>query len=152
MFPILASFIVTLTPPLAWQAQGRAEAEQDIAASAMKWRIYGYMAGLTPADRVAKSKLRERFDVELKAVAQCVVTHELVERAEGYNARIREEIESKHGVNAMERALKEAWEESQPRAVAVRWLTRLTLVLGGVWFCRRVLARRRKSVVQTSGV
>ena len=44
-------------PCLVWKAEGRAEAERDIASDAMKWKIYGHMAGLRAIDTAAGVQL-----------------------------------------------------------------------------------------------
>ena len=134
-------------PCLVWKAEGRAEAERDIASDAMKWKIYGHMAGLRAIDTAAGVQLRERFGVELTAVAQCVVTHELVGRAEGYNERIREEVGRRHGADAIDRVWEEAYQETRPVNVAGAWLLRLSAAAGGLsglWVCRRLLMRGRR--------
>ncbi len=145
MISILAASILTMLPPLVWNAEGRAEAERDIAANTMKWKIYGHMAGLTPTDEAARSMLRKRFGVELEVVAFCEVTEELVERTKGYNDRIREEIDRKHGADAVDHVWKEAHQESQIDRVVGGWLMKALVVAGGVaglWVCARMLVGR----------
>ncbi|MCE9560834.1 MAG: hypothetical protein K8U57_02145 [Planctomycetes bacterium] len=142
----MLSFVFTLflsvMPSLLWQTEGRTEAERDIIAGTMKWKIYGYSAGLTTRDKVAKEKMQDRFGVELEAVAQCEVTDELIEHATGYNERIREEVEGRHGVNAIRQVWREAHQESRPAYIAVRWASKFCLVAAGLWVCRRIVRRR----------
>ena len=136
--------------PLAWQAEGRTEAERDIAAGAMKWKIYGHMAGLTTGDIAFARLMRERYGVEVEAVAQCVVTDELVHRAEGYNARISDELDAKFGSDAVKRLRDDsaAWREQPPGRHGLRALA----VLGGLVVLRRLLGRwRTRRVTDPAG-
>src|SRR5438045_9276545 len=105
-------------PCLVWKAEGRAEAERDIASDAMKWKIYGHMAGLRAIDTAAGVQLRERLGVELTAVAQCVGTHGLVGRAVGYDGRIQEEVGGMLGADARGRAREEHKQASPDRTDA----------------------------------
>src|SRR5262245_15204748 len=143
MILVIITSILAAFPPLVWMAEGRAEAERDIASATMKWKIYGRMAGLRATDDAARVKLRERFGIELIAVAQCVVTDELVQGAEGYNDRIREEVEREHGAGAIDQVWKEARQESRFENVALGWLWKFFVVAGGLWVCRRILMRVR---------
>lgn len=106
---IAVCFLSAVLPPLLWEAEGRAEAERDIAAGTMKLKIYGHFAGLTATDAIAREKLRERFGIELVAVAQCVVSAEQVANAEAYNDRIREEVEGTHSA----RAIRKVWDDGE---------------------------------------
>lgn len=106
--PILSEDTLKEVLAVHWRAAGRQEAERDIAAGQMKFQIYGYMAGISERDKALTRLMRERFDVSVEAVAQCVVTDELMERAKGYNDRIEEEVNSKFGPDA----LRQAWADS----------------------------------------
>jgi len=145
---ITVSLLIPLLSPLVWQAEGRAEAEQDIAAGAMKWKIYGYMAGLTQEDIAFTCLMRERYGVDVEAVAQCCVTTELVERVAGYNARINDELDAKFGPNAIERASADAAKghEQQPGRYG---LLALVVLSGGSVLWRRVRRAGRKGGTQT---
>jgi hypothetical protein len=147
MTPHIAAAILLTFQPLSWHAEGRAEAEREIAAGRMKWKCYGHLAGMTPSDEVARAKLRERLNIEMDVVGFCEVSAEQVVRAEAYNARIREEVDRKHGFNAIERVWNEADQESRLEYVALRWAAKCLLVVGGVWACRRILTRWRKPIV-----
>ncbi len=141
MFPII--FVAALVWPQAipWRAVGRAEAERDIAAGTMKLKIYGYMAGFRDVDRVARVNLRDQLGLELEAVNQCLIDRELAERADGYNDRIQQEVEARHGVGAIEQVWVEAWRETHPELVAYDWMLKVVVgaILVGLVTYRRVL-------------
>jgi hypothetical protein len=143
MFPLFFTAIVSAVHPAVWRAEGRAEAERDIATGTMKWKVHGHMAGFSLRDEAARVKLRRRFGIELEAVAQCVVTTELVERSAGYNERIREEVERAHGAGAVSEVWKEAREDARPVNVAKRWALNAAGAFAGVFLLRRIVARVR---------
>jgi hypothetical protein len=106
--------VQALAAEVGWRAAGRQEAEWDIAAGRMKVRTYGYMAGIGPeADRLRR-RLRNRYGLELEAVAQCVVSEELVERVRGYNGRIREQVARTFGDDAAREAFGDPGEREWP--------------------------------------
>lgn len=151
MFPLIAvEALSILFPALVWQANGRAEAERDIANGTMKWKVYGHMAGLTDTDELARAQLRKRFGIELEAVAQCIVTHEQMERTEGYNNRIHEEVERRHGAGAIARVWEEAFRNSRSIIVVKSpspWMgvgIAIVFTAGGLWASRRVQKCGRK--------
>lgn len=122
-----------------WRAIGRQEAEHDIEDGAMKYRIYGYMAGLGPKDVAHADLMRRQFNVEVTTVAQCVVTTELVERAGGYNARIAEELEAKFGPEALSHIYfgPASWYEKTPERWGLLAVVIVSAVTAMWWFFRR---------------
>jgi hypothetical protein len=122
--PVLSEDLLREFQAVRWRAEGRQEAEQDIAAGQMKFQIYGYMAGISERDKAFTRLMRERFDVSVEAVAQCIVTDELVERAKGYNNRIEEELNSKFGPGARERTWADSakWYQLPPGRLGLRAL------------------------------
>jgi len=140
--------LVAILPSLVWMAEGRAEAERDIATNTMKWKIYGHLAGMTRTDEAARAILRKRFGVELEVVAFCVVTREQLERANSYNDRIREEVDLKHGANSIYNVWEEAYQNSRYENVIIDWLLKCLIVagvLGSLWICRKMLMRMLKT-------
>ena len=149
MFLLIVAWVLSaLVPTLVWRAEGRTDAERDIANGSMKWKIYGHFAGLTDTDQLANEQLRKRLGVELEAVAQCVVTSELVERTKGYNGRIQEEVERRHGAGAIEQVWEEAAQNSRGLVVAKGWslwaYVTIACAAGGLWVSLQVQRSRRK--------
>jgi hypothetical protein len=92
-----------VTPPEAkakWRAEGRAEAEQDLAAWKLRLKTYGL-----PSEWSWKYQKMawKKFRVEFEVVAGCGVSDELVQRADGYNERMRREIDRRFGPGALDK-------------------------------------------------
>ncbi|QDU20546.1 hypothetical protein [Urbifossiella limnaea] len=141
MFPVILVAALVWPQAIPWRAVGRAEAERDIALGTMKLKIYGHMAGLREVDEVAGRNLRAQLGLELRAVDQCLVPSYLVELTDGYNDRIQEEVEARHGIGAIDEVWANSVRESQPELVAHDWLLRVVTGVGLVilFAFRRVL-------------
>jgi hypothetical protein len=146
--PTLSEDVLREVQAVHWRAEGRQEAERDIAVGQMKFQIYGYMAGFSERDKAFTRLMRDRFDVSVEAVAQCIVTDEIVEHAKGYNGRIEEEVNSKFGPGALDRT----WDDSATwyQLPLGRLGLRVLLVLGaGVLFLRlRRRLRKNQALAQ----
>jgi hypothetical protein len=90
------------------RVEGRQEAERDIALGAMKWKIYGYMAGLDWGHGTYVRRMRWDLGVEVVVVAQCTMTCREHGLWEGYNDRIKEELERRHGPGVVSRVRRDA--------------------------------------------
>ncbi|HEX4607545.1 MAG TPA: hypothetical protein VH092_05000 [Urbifossiella sp.] len=153
MLHVLTVTFFLWPPAFPWREVGRAFAERDIAAGTMRWKIYGHLAGIQDADRVAEVRLRNRFGLEVEVVAQCVLTYELKHLSDGYNDRIQQEVEARHGAGVIADVWAESWQEIRPGMVARDWLLKVVVGAGVVVLlvaCRRrlmsrVRARRRAS-------
>lgn len=137
---ILLAFFTALQP-LLWLAEGQTEAERDIAAETMKWKIYGYMAGIREQDVAFARLMRNRFGVEVVAVAQCVVTDELVVRTKGYNACVEAELGRRFGPDALRQAERDAsgWQQHG----LVRYALFAMGAVALLWFLSKWVGRRR---------
>jgi hypothetical protein len=100
MSPIVALLVLLGVLPVAWRAEGRAEAERDLAAGTPGWRLYGHLAGMTDEDRAFTRRVRDRYRVEVRVIGYCTVERYQVERAHGYNTRIKEAIAASFGADA----------------------------------------------------
>src|SRR5262245_13247714 len=138
MFSLLVSVFVDLAVALSfhldvryvWYAleevcgrvEGRQEAERDIAAGTMKLKIYGYRAGLDWGHDAYVRRMRKRLDVEVVVVAQCTLTSWEHGLWDGYNQRIREELERRHGSEILSQVREEATAQWQRRLALVTTL------------------------------
>lgn len=86
----------------AYQA-GRAEAKKDIAAGILAIEEAGFGAGAGSRVRI----LRERYQIEIRGIAQCIVDEQIVGREAGYNSVSRPEIDRRVGQNRVEEAQEE---------------------------------------------
>ena len=82
---------------------GRVDAERDLRAGKLAIEAYGFGAGAGSYVTL----FRERFQVDVIAVAQCLVNDRIVGHASGYNAVTEAEIERRFGPGAMEAAREE---------------------------------------------
>lgn len=97
-------------PKARWRAEGRAEAERNLAAGKLGLKTYGLPA---PWSWKYRDIAREKLGVEFNAVAGCVVDDELVERAAGYNEPMQREIDRRHGPGALQKLAEVARAEYQ---------------------------------------
>ena len=147
MFALLASSALSfsLSPEVLYalaeaqgRAEGRQEAERDIVAGAMKLKIYGHMAGLEWGHDTYARRMRQRLGVEVVVVAQCTLTSREKGLWEGYNTRIQEELDRRHGPGALSQVRQEAAEQWR-RELAL--MTALPVVAVGIvflWVIRRL--------------
>lgn len=87
---------VHMTPWSMWQYYsaywaGRADAEKDVAAGILAIEEYGFGAGS------GSSILRNRHQIEIRAVAQCMVDEKILGHAAGYNSVSEPEIDRSVG-------------------------------------------------------
>jgi hypothetical protein len=75
-------------------AQGRAEAEDDIAAGRLGQRAFGK---LVPWWEDVAQLLQERYQIGLEVVGWCITESSVAARAMGYNERMDEEIAGRFG-------------------------------------------------------
>lgn len=97
-----------MTPHSAWTywtgcRAGRADAERDVRAGTLAIEAYGFGAGAGSYVRL----FRDRFQVEVRAVAGCLVDDTIIGHVSGYNAVTEAEIERRFGRGAMEAAQEE---------------------------------------------
>lgn len=97
---------VTLNPINDWRyfsayRVGRAEAQKDVAAGILAIEEYGFGAG------TAAKILRERYNIEVRAVAGCVVNEKILGHAAGYNKVSEAEIDRRVGLNRVAEAREE---------------------------------------------
>jgi hypothetical protein len=78
---------------LAWWA-GRTEAEKDVAKGILAREVYGFGAGGGHAAKI----LRERYHIETRPVADCIVDEKIVGHATGYNEISEKEIDRRVGL------------------------------------------------------
>jgi hypothetical protein len=110
----LSSFVIVLFGWWAWDAsahiRGQFAARNDISRG-----HYRILAAGTPApERAVYVRLmRERYGVEVRIVAGCVVSESLFAYTQGYNAVSREAVERRFGKDVFEATLAEAIKVSQ---------------------------------------
>jgi hypothetical protein len=100
--------------------EGRTEAEQDIAAGRLKLRSYG-LPGPWFFREIQLRK--ERLGVEPDGVGDCMVPDDVVERANGYNERMKEEMDRRFGAGALDRIHGEVvrdWQKTQEEREGAR--------------------------------
>ena len=88
-------------------AVGRAEAERDIAAGVLFWKVYGDLPA--PWSGYYQQLFRERLGVQLEHVAGWLVSPDLRARTDGYDERMGQEIESRFGAGALAAVDREVW-------------------------------------------
>lgn len=86
-------------------AIGREDAKRDIASGILACESYGLPA---PWASEYERILRERYKVQLRYVAGCIVEPDQVEHAKGYNEISRPEIERRYGADVFARVASEA--------------------------------------------
>jgi hypothetical protein len=99
---------VTLNPSSIWQyfsayREGRAQAKKDIAAGVLALEEAGLLAGSGPAVDI----LRERYHIEVRAIAQCIVDERIRGHEAGYNSVSKPEIDRRIGPGRVEAAREE---------------------------------------------
>ncbi len=87
----------------AWWA-GRAEAQRDAGAGVMATEVYGFGAGGGDYTRI----VRERYHIEIRPVAACMVDETIVGHAAGYNRISQVEIDRRVGPARLNAAKGEA--------------------------------------------
>jgi hypothetical protein len=94
-------------PKAKWRAEGRVEAERDIASEKLRLKGWGYPA---PWSAMYKKMTKDELGVEVETVAGCVVTEEQDERWGGFNERMNEEVYRRFGPGALDKVAKKAQE------------------------------------------
>jgi len=79
---------------------GRAEAKRDVAAGILAIEEYGFGAGFGPHVQI----LRERYQIEIRPTAGCIVNETILGHAAGYNAVSELEIDRRVGRASVEGA------------------------------------------------
>ena len=87
-------------------AAGRLEAEQEIAAGSLGYRLKGKAPDVT-AMTMARDELSRRFGITLQVDGHCMVMLDDAAQAEGYNQRMAEEFESRIGENVIDDLFRE---------------------------------------------
>ena len=108
---------VTLNPISNWKyftahRAGRAEAKKDIASGILAIEESGLGAGGGPDVDI----LRERYNIEVRALAQCIVNETILGHQDGYNSVAGPEIDRRIGRDKVEAAR----EEGRQIAIAQR--------------------------------
>ena len=101
---------VSMTPVSCWEyfsayRAGRAEASKDVAAGIMAREVYGFGAGFGPGPDI----LRDRYRIEVRPVAACIVDEKIVGHAAGYNEIADREIDRRVGRARVEAAMEEGF-------------------------------------------
>jgi hypothetical protein len=76
---------------------GRRDAERDVREGRLIYEIYG--GPPAPWEGGWKKVLADKYQIQLKSVAGCVVNHSIVGHARGYNEVAGAEIDRKFGPN-----------------------------------------------------
>jgi hypothetical protein len=97
---------VTLNPISSWQyfsayRAGRFQAQKDLAAGILAIEEFGFGAG------TATEILRERYHIEVRVVAGCVVDEKILGHAAGYNKVSQAEIDRRFGLKRLAEAQEE---------------------------------------------
>jgi hypothetical protein len=92
--------------------EGQTEARKDIAAGILAIEESGFLAGSGPDVQI----LRERYQVEVRALAQCLVNETIIGHENGYNSIAGPEIDRRIGRDKIEAAR----EEGRQIAIAQR--------------------------------
>ena len=80
--------------------KGRADAYGDLKKGKFAFEVYGERASVpTPFE----ARLKERFQFEIRAVAEGVVSLEIQEHARGFNEVMKAAFEKQHGQDALAR-------------------------------------------------
>jgi len=91
---------------------GTKEAREDIDHGTPKLKLYGR----TRADFDEWQAIcRDRFGVQVEALAGCTVTEHLVRYVDAYNAVVKNHVATKFGAQSYEEASKAAWQLYQSR-------------------------------------
>ena len=80
-------------------AAGRAEAEDDIAAGRLCVREYGKVVPWWPD---AAALLKSEYGVDFVVVGGCITMRDVASKADGYNQRMMEEVQSRYGRDVVE--------------------------------------------------
>jgi len=89
---------------------GRFEAHIDVLRGSYSIRVYGTQDG---AIVEYKEILSNELDVEVVAVAGCIVSQELVDKTDGYNDTMEAAIEKRYGQGILERLWRRARSDYQ---------------------------------------
>lgn len=87
--------------------RGQREAKADLAAGKLAVESYGLMASY---NIVYRQLLKERYGIEVRMVAGCVVDESITGHAQGYNGIMNAEIKKRFGEDVFEKTSKEAQE------------------------------------------
>lgn len=117
--------------PLAHHS-GRVDAKRDLAKGILANERFGLpVLGLDEHAHIVLSQeeyskfLQERFGIELRSVAGCVVNGRIYAHADGYNEIMDAEIERRFGTNFWSRAWEDAYKLSAAKHAPRQ---------GGLWF------------------
>jgi hypothetical protein len=121
---------VSMNPWSIWQyysayLAGQAEARKDVATGVLIIEQSGFGAG---GGHHEQRILRDRFGIEIRAVAGCLVNERIMGHQEGYNSVSESEIERRFGLKRVEAAREEGhrlqYRESERHEQSVRDLTK----------------------------
>ena len=91
---------------------GEAQAKKDVAAGILVIETYGFGAGGGPeVGRI----LRERYQIEIKAISGCIVDEIILGHAAGYNSVSEHEIDRRFGKERVEAARAEGYKLANER-------------------------------------
>lgn len=115
-------WIVSMNPQSIWRYYrayhaGQTEAKKDVAAGVLVIEESGFLAG----GGTSVDILRERFHVEVRALAQCVVDENIIGHEDGYNSIAGPEIDRRIGREKIEAAREEGFQiDAAKRAAALQ--------------------------------
>jgi len=98
----------------AYQA-GRSEADKDVRENRLIIEIFGLP---TPWDGEYAKLLNDRYHIQVRRVAGCIVDEKLVGHAKGYNEISESEIQHRFGGDVLEKTqseVKRHWEETNAK-------------------------------------
>ena len=85
--------------------RGRADARADLKRGKFALEVYGMRSAVPTPYEVA---LKDRYQVESRPVADCVVSQEILDHARGFNETMQEAIETRYGKGTLDRVRSEA--------------------------------------------
>ena len=107
---LIGAFTIALSGCSGPEAEGRADAERDLATGALGLKTYGLPASwAVDYDRLMQSRL----GVRIQPVAGCLVDSKLSRYVAGYNGVMEQEIAKRFGPGAEDAIVAEAKEESR---------------------------------------
>lgn len=92
------------------KARGRTDAQADISAGKLAIESFGLPSPDAP---VYRRLLKERYGIELRPVAGCVVDEQILGHAAGYNEVMNAEITRRHGPGLFDKVSEESRQEFQ---------------------------------------
>lgn len=96
---------------------GKFEAHLDLMGGSHSIRIYGTQDG---DEFLYYESLAREYDVEVVAVAGCIVSSELQEKTRGYNEVMEASIEKRYGQGMLERLWRRARSDYQSKQEAIK--------------------------------